>query len=65
MKRIITRQYIIYFTWNDGEEDSIIEYSAKDRDSEIAKMLSRGDFSAISWAYMYADGEVGELHKVL
>lgn len=58
-------RYAIYFTWNDGTEDSFNVYSAKERDMNIKEMIDRGDFKAISWCKIYSNGEYGMTHKVL
>ena len=33
-------KYAIYFTWNDGFEDSFNVYDAKERDMNIKEMMS-------------------------
>ena len=57
--------YSVYFTWNDGTEDSFHCENAKDRDSNIKDMISRGDFKEISYCRIYANGEYGKHIKVL
>lgn len=58
-------RYAVYFTWNDGIEDSFNVYDAKERDLNIKDMLARGDFISISYCRIYANGEYGEHIKVL
>ena len=52
-------EWAVYFTWNDGVEDSIIADSTKDRDTDIKEMISRGDFKYIAYCRIYANGEYG------
>lgn len=58
-------RYAVYFTWNDGTEDSFNVYSAKERDMNIKEMIERGDFKKISWCKIYSNGEYGGQIKVL
>ena len=58
-------RYAIYFTWNDGFEDTVNEPNAKRRDLTIRDMVERGEFRAISWCRIYANGEYGKINKVL
>lgn len=58
-------RYAIYFTWNDGTEDSINVYDAEERNFNIKDMIERGDFKEISWCKIYSNGEYGIKHKVL
>lgn len=58
-------RYAVYFTWNDGFEDSFNVYNAKERDFNINNMLKRGDFKSISYCRIYANGEYGSHKKVL
>jgi len=58
-------RYAIYFTWNDGTEDSFNVYDAQERDLNIKEMKVRGDFKSISWCKIYANGEYGRTNKVL
>lgn len=58
-------RYAIYFTWNDGFEDSFNVSNAKERDANIAEMKSRGDFKFISWSLIYANGEYGKINVVI
>ena len=57
--------YAIYFTWNDGFEDSINVKNAKDRDANIKDMIRRNEFKAINYCRIYANGEHGITKKVL
>ena len=52
-------KYAIYFTWNDGFEDSFNVSDAKERDMNIKEMKSRKEFKSISWCRIYANGEYG------
>ncbi len=58
-------KYAIYFTWNDGFEDSFNVSGAKDRDLNIKEMIKRSEFKAISYCKIYASGEYGKHIKVL
>ncbi len=58
-------KYAIYFTWNDGFEDSFNVPDAKERDLNIKEMLARGEFKRISYCRIYASGEYGPTRKVL
>ena len=58
-------RYAVYFTWNDGYEDTFNCYDAKDRDLNIKDMLERGEFKEISYCRIYAKGEYGKRIKVL
>lgn len=55
----------IYFTWNDGTEDSFNVYNAQERVMNINEMLKSNNFSAISYCKIYASGEYGKRVKVL
>ena len=57
-------KYAIYFTWNDGFEDSFNVEDAKERDMNIKEMIDRQDFKAISYCRIYASGEYG-INKVV
>lgn len=57
-------KYAIYFTWNDGTNDSINCDNALDRDLNIKGMLERKEFCKISWCRIYKSGEYGERHFV-
>ena len=58
-------RYAVYFTWNDGFEDSFNAESAKERDFNISEMKQRGDFKYIAWARIYVNGEYGKRTVVL
>lgn len=58
-------RYAIYFTWNDGTEDSFNTVSAKDRDFNINNMLKRKEFKHIAYSPIYTSGEYGKRVKVL
>lgn len=53
-------KYAIYFTWNDGTEDSFDAINKKDRNLNIKQMIARKEFSSISYAKKYANGEIGK-----
>ena len=58
-------RYAIYFTWNDGTDDSVIENSAKRRDMtikamiDLKDMMDKSSFKSISYCPIYANGEYG------
>ena len=52
-------RWAIYFTWNDGTEDSINAETASERDSNIRDMIKRNAFKAIRYCRIYASGEYG------
>ena len=58
-------RYAVYFTWNDGFEDSFNCASAKERDMNIKEMISRGEFKYIAYARIYASGEYGKCKVVI
>jgi len=58
-------RYAIYFTWNDGFEDTFNVYDAWERDSNIKDMIERKEFKEISYCRIYANGEYGKRIKVL
>lgn len=58
-------KYAVYFTWNDGFEDSFNCLNAKERDKNIKEMINRKEFKRISWCRIYSDGEYGKITKVL
>ena len=58
-------RYAIYFTWNDGFEDSFNVVDAKERDKNIKDMIKRGEFKEIRYCRIYASGEYGREIKVL
>lgn len=53
-------RYAIYFTWNDGFEDSFNVDNARERDENIKHMIFRGDFTEIKYCPIYASGEYGK-----
>lgn len=57
--------YAIYFTWNDGTEDSFNVFNAKERDENIAEMIKSGNFKEIYFCKIYRYGEYGKRVKVL
>ena len=58
-------KYAVYFTWNDGFQDTFNTDSAKERDLNIKEMIERKDFKSISYCPIYANGEYGIDKKVL
>lgn len=58
-------RYAIYFTWNDGTEDSFIATDREDRDLNIKNMIKRNEFKAISYCKVYKNGEYGKQIKVM
>ena len=58
-------RYAVYFTWNDGFEDSIVTVDAKERDMNIKDMIDRKEFKHISYCRIYANGEYGKRITVL
>lgn len=58
-------RYAIYFTWNDGTEDTMNVNDAKDRDLNIKSMVKRNEFLSISYCKIYRNGEYGLRVKVL
>ncbi len=58
-------KYAIYFTWNDGFEDTFNTDSAKERDMNIADMLRRKDFKRINYCPIYKNGEYGIQKEVI
>ena len=58
-------KYAVYFTWNDGVEDSFNVFDAKERDTNIKDMIKRGDFKAIRYCRIYSNGEYGKEIVVL
>lgn len=65
MKKELRYKYAVYFTWNDGYEDTFNTYDTKERDLNIKDMIKRNDFCSISYCYIYANGEYGKEIKVL
>lgn len=57
--------YAIYFTWNDGTEDSFNVHNANERDMNIKDMLKRNDFIKIEYCKIYKSGEYGKYKSVL
>lgn len=57
--------YAVYFTWNDGTEDSFNVYDAKERDMNIKNMIDRKEFKSIEYCKIYVSGEYGKNIKVL
>ena len=62
MKR---NKYAVYFTWNDGTEDTFNCKDAEDRNLNIKNMVSRKKKKKISYCRIYANGEYGKLVKVM
>lgn len=58
-------KYAVYFTWNDGFEDTFNCKDAKERDMNIKQMIARGEFSEIRYCRIYASGEHGVEKKAL
>lgn len=58
-------KYAVYFTWNDGTEDSFNVQDAKDRDMNIKDMIDRKEFKEISYCKIYANGEYGMTTTIL
>ena len=58
-------RYALYWTWNDGFEDTAIVYSAKERDVNIKDLIDRKEFKAISYCPIYVNGEYGARTIVL
>lgn len=58
-------KYAVYFTWNDGMEDSFNTNTAEERDLNIKDMKSRKEFKEISYCRIYRSGEYGKRVKVL
>lgn len=58
-------KYAIYFTWNDGTQDSFNVSCAKERDADIREMRNRKDFRYIGWCRIYASGEYGRITDVV
>lgn len=53
-------RYAVYFTWNDGFEDTFNTENAKERDYNIKDMIARKDFKYISYEPIYSNGEYGK-----
>lgn len=58
-------RYAVYFTWNDGFEDSFNVDSALERDLNIKDMIKRNEFIKIEYCRIYTNGEYGKRIKVL
>lgn len=58
-------KYVIYFTWNDGTEDSFNCQDCKDRDLNIKNMKKRKEFTQISYCKIYKNGEYGLRKKIM
>ena len=58
-------KYAIYFTWNDGFEDTFNVSSAIERNINIKNMIARRDFKSILYCCIYANGEYGKIIKAL
>lgn len=52
-------RWAIYFTWNDGTDDSVNAENAKERDAYVKDMLGSGNFKSIKYCRIYASGEYG------
>jgi hypothetical protein len=57
--------WVIYFTWNDGTEDSMNVQNAVVRDRCIVDMLQRKDFKYIAYSRIYVSGEYDYRHVIL
>ena len=60
-----THKFAIYFTWNDGTEDSFNVTSKEERDLNIKEMITRKDFKSIEYERNYSNGEYGKRVKVI
>lgn len=58
-------KYAVYFTWNDGVEDSFNTYDAQERDLNIREMIMRGEFKSISYRRIYCNGEYGSIRNII
>lgn len=58
-------KYAVYFTWNDGFEDSFNVEDAKERDMNIKDMIKRNEFKEISYCRIYKSGEYGKRIVIL
>lgn len=58
-------RWAIYFTWQDGTEDSVCAETAHERDTNIAAMVKSGNFKSIEYCRIYADGEYGINKKII
>jgi len=53
-------KYAIYFTWNDGTEDTFNVDTAKYRDLNIKNMIELDKFKCIAYRPIYKSGEYGQ-----
>lgn len=53
-------KYAIYFTWNDGTEDTFNVDTAKYRDLNIKNMIELDKFKRIAYRPIYKSGEYGQ-----
>ena len=58
-------KYAVYFTWNDGFQDTFNCKTASERDANIKEMVERKEFKEIRYCRIYANGEYGKNKKVL
>lgn len=61
--RLIMR-YAVYFTWNDGTDDSFNVDNAEERDLTIKNLINRKEFKRIRYCKIYSSGEYGDFVKV-
>ena len=62
--KIAKYRWAVYFTWNDGFEDTFNCWDAMDRDLNIKNMIQSGNFKEISYRKIYSSGEYGREVKV-
>lgn len=55
----IRYRWAIYFTWNDGTEDSFNVETIRERDANIKDMIRSGKYKNIRFCRIYANGEYG------
>ena len=58
-------KYAVYFTWNDGFQDTFNCETAKERDANIKQMIARKDFKEIRYCRIYSNGEYGKTVKIV
>ncbi len=58
-------RYAIYFTWNDGYQDSFNVDNVKDLDMSLKELLSYIQIKSISYCSISADGEYSKRKYVL
>ena len=59
-------RYVVYFTWNDGVEDSFTVANEFELDSNIRAMANRKDcIKGVLYREICANGKLGEEVKVL